>query len=344
MKAFISSQRKHRIMKSAKPFFIGVDVSKDELVIAFLNKDSKWNKCKIANTIKDITQWFEQSGIEGKHFILEATGSYSERLIYALNELGALFSVVNPSQSRAMAKVLLKTHKNDEQDAQTLSILGGMLDLNPYQMPDPQHKKRKEAYSALASLQKQAQQLKNQLHAFEYRVNPNPIAVEALENVLKTVEGSIATLEKELAMEVDEEEKIQIIDRISSIKSVGEKTALAIVASLGSLKQFTNAKAFVKFIGLCPTEFTSGTSVKGRSRITKKGSSTIRALLFNCARNAIRFNEPCKALYQRLIAKGKNGKIALTAVMHKIARLIFGVVHSGKKFDPNFALSKTKSC
>ena len=165
-----------------------------------------------------------------------------------------------------------------------------------------------------------------------------------MENVLKTVEGSIATLEKELAMEADDEEKIQIIERITSINSVGQKTAFALVAAFGNLKQFTNAKAFVKFIGLSPTEFTSGTSVKGRSRITKKGSSTIRALLFNCARSAIRFNEPCKALYQRLIEKGKNGKVALTAVMHKIARLIFGVVHSGVKFDPNFALSKTKSC
>jgi septal ring factor EnvC (AmiA/AmiB activator) len=75
-------------------------------------------------------------------------------------------------------------------------------------MSDSQQKNPKEAYAALASLQKQAQQLKNELHEFEYRVNPNPIAVEALENVLKAVEDSIATLEKELSMEANEEEKI----------------------------------------------------------------------------------------------------------------------------------------
>ena len=141
----------------------------------------------------------------------------------------------------------------------------------------------------------------------------------------------------------DDEEKIHIIDRITSINGVGQKTALALVATFGNLKQFTSVKAFVKFIGLCPTEFSSGISVKGGSHITKKGSGTIRSLLFNCARSAIRFNEPCKTFYQKLVEKGKNGKVALTAVMHKIARLIFGVVHSGQMFDPKFALSKTKS-
>ncbi|MCB9314847.1 MAG: transposase [Lewinellaceae bacterium] len=76
--------------------------------------------------------------------------------------------------------------------------------------------------------------------------------------------------------------------------------------------------------------------VRVRRSITKNGSSKIRALLFNCARSAMRYNPNCKALYERLIEKGKNGKVALTAVMHKLARLIFGVVRSGRNYDPNF--------
>jgi transposase len=255
-----------------------------------------------------------------------------------------MFSVVNPTQSRAMSNVLLKTQKNDDQDAQTLSILGDKLEVKAYKMPDLQQQKRKEAYSALVSLQKQEQQLKNQLHAFEYRVNPNPVAVQALQDVLKSVQEAIGGLEKELQPESDDEEKQQIIERITSVHGVGQKTALALVGVFGNLSQFTNSKAFAKFLGLSPSEFTSGTSVKGRSSITKNGSSKIRSLLFNCARSAIRYNPVCKQFYQRLVEKGKNGKVALTAVMHKIARLIFGVVHSGQGFDPNFALSKTKSC
>ena len=331
-------------MRKVKSIFVGIDVSKDELVIAYHSPDeSKWEKKKISNEVNDIRGWLEAIGIEDKRFILEHTGAYSERLIYVLDEQGADFSVVPPNQSRAMSRVLLKTHKNDDQDAQTLSILGDKLDLNTYKMPDSVHKKRKEAYSALASLQKQEQQLNNQLHAFEYRVDPNPVAVEALQQVLKTVQESITLLTKELQIEEDEEENLQVIELITSINGVGQTTAFALVATFGNLKQFTSAKAFVKFIGLAPTEFSSGKSVRGKSHITKRGSSKIRALLFNCARSAIRYNPCCKAFYQKLIEKGKNGCVALTAVMHKIARIIYGVIQSGQKFEPNFALAKTKS-
>lgn len=329
-------------MQPHSNIFIGLDVSKDELVIAY-QLDCKWKKSKIPNTLDRISAWLSQLGVTGKHFVLEATGPYSERLICALAAQGAIFSVVNPAQSRAMSKVLQKTNKNDDQDAQTLSLLGQKLELIEYKMPNRTHKNRKEAFSALASLQKQEQQLKNQLHAFEYRVDPNPIAVKALQDVLTSTQEAIQALEKELHPEQDEEEAIQIIDRIATIKGVGKNTARAFVTLFGNFQHFKDAKAFVKFIGLSPTEFTSGTSVRGRSFITKKGNSKARSMLFNCARSAMRYNQSCKAIYQRITEKGKNGKVALTAVMHKLARIIFGVARSGKEYDPQFALLITKS-
>lgn len=329
-------------MQTVKILFIGVDVSKDELVIA-IPCENKWQKHKVPNTLEAISKWLEDLGTLGMHFVLEATGPYSERLIFALNQRGCVFSVVNPAQSRAMSKALLKTNKNDDQDAQTLSLLGEKLGIKPYKMPNMQQKKRKEAFSALVSLQKQEQQLKNQLHAFEYRVQPNPVAVEALQNVLSTVQEAIVQLEKELNLESDEEENQQIIQRIASIKGVGLTTAQACVTLFGNFKHFEDTKAFVKFIGLSPTEFTSGATIRGKSHISKKGNGKIRSLLFNCARSAMKYNKNCKELYQRLIEKGRNGRIALTAVMHKLARLIFGVVRSGVDYNDDFAILKQKS-
>lgn len=281
--------------------------------------------------------------VSDKHFVLEATGPYSERLCCALAARSLRFSIVNPVQSRGMAKALRKSNKNDDQDAQTLSILGDKLELNEYKMPSDAQKKRREAFSALASLQKQERQLKNQLHAFEYRVNPNPIAVEALEQVLASTQLAIETLQKELNPEQDEEEALRTVARIATIKGVGEETARAFVTLFGNFQHFEDAKAFARFIGLSPTEFTSGTSVKGRPHISKNGNSKARAMLFNCARSAMRYNQNCKELYQRLVKKGKNGKVALTAVMHKLARIIFGVVRSGLDYNPNFVLLKTKN-
>ena len=335
-------------MQTIKNLYVGIDVSKDELVISYLDitqpsRNGHWKKAKVVNSLAAIQAWLESFGVQDKHFVLEFTGVYSDRLIHCLNTLGALFSVVNPLQSRAMSRVLAKTHKNDLQDAKTLSVLGEKMTLNAYKMPNELEKKRKEAFSALTSLQKQEQQLKSQIHAFEFRVNPNPIAVQALENVLSAVEQAIAQLQEDIKPQTDEPDEAQnkhLVELISSIVGVGKATADICVALYGDFKHFDNAKAFIKFIGLSPTEFSSGTSVRGKNPISKKGNGKLRSHLFNCARSAIQHNLVCKDFYTKLIKNGKNGKVALTAVMHKIARLIYGVVASDKKYDYDFALSK----
>ena len=321
--------------------FVGIDVSKSELVVA-ANDQGSWIKGKVENTLEGIKSWLEQLNPAGKSFILESTGSYSERLIHVLHEHGATFSVINPSQSRAMSKALSKPNKTDDQDAKTLSILGEKLETRQYKMPTAGQKKRKEAFSALCSLQKQERQLKNQIHAFEYRVDPNPVAIQALKDVLSSVQASIKALEEQMCPPQEDEKAHQLVERITSIKCVGLVTARAVVTLFGDFSDITGAKAFARFLGVAPSEYSSGTSVRARSKITKNGHSKIRGLLFNCARTAMRFNPNCKAIYERLIAKGKNGKVALTAVMHKLARIIYGVVHSQCDFNPEYALNKQK--
>jgi len=321
--------------------FTGVDVSKDELVIGCLQAGG-WQKAKVRNDLEVIGAWLDGFGVAGKSFVLESTGTYSDRLVHALHQRRAVFSVVSPAQSRAMSGALLKTNKNDDQDAQTLSLLGEKLQPKPYHMPTGQQKKRAEALSALGSLQKQAQQLHNQLHAFEYRVEPNPVAVGALKKILQAVQEQIQALEKEASPQQGEEDKQGLVERIGSIKGVGRKTAQTFVAYFGDFSVFQTAKQFGRFVGLSPSEFTSGKSVRQRPRITKKGRGKLRALLFNCARSAMQHNPTCKELYQRIVAKGKNGALAFTAVMHKLARIIFGVARSGQNYDPNYHLNKQK--
>ena len=326
-------------MQPSSNIFVGIDVSKAELAIAY-SQDGKWIKSKIVNKMNEISAWLKQIDVQGKQFVLEATGPYSEPLIYALAEVDATFYVVNPIQSRSMSKVLCKTNKNDDQDARTLSILGEKMNLRPHKIPSKEVKRRKEAFSALISLQKIEGQLVNQIHSFDFRVSANEVAVEALNTLLTTTREQILVLENELKPQQTQAEELELIKRIQTIKSVGNITATAFVTLFGNFSNFENAKAFIKFIGLSPSEYTSGASVRGRNGITKKGSGKIRALLFNCARSAIQHNKICKDLYERLLKKDKNGKVALTAVMHKLARLIFGVVRSGKNFDPDFCLQK----
>lgn len=325
-------------MDKASTIFVGIDVSKDEIVIAYKEQKghTKFKTLVLKNTVEVISTWLSQLGVEGKWFILEHTGSYSQRLIYALHTQGASFSVINGSESRHTAKSLSKTHKNDYEDAKTLCFYGESRDVYAYKMLDTEQKRVKDLLTALTSLEKQAQGVKNQIHALSYHVVLDADILELYKTNLSHLEKQIQQIEDKISPKLGDTEVKQRIEVITSIKSVGIRTALCCVARHGDFKQFPTAKAFVKAIGLSPTENTSGSSVRGRNCISRRGDMVLRSHLFNCARNAIRNNPNLKAFYERLINNGKNKKKALVAVMHKIARIIYGVVTSGEEYSSNF--------
>jgi transposase len=318
---------------------VAIDVSKDKHNFAYLNSTQSRQRGEFKNQEDAIQSWINALPFERESLFVtfEATGTYSDRLLHTLSKNEITFAVVNPATSASMAKALNKSTKNDSQDALLLLDIAKRLDLKKYNMPSAEQKRRKELLSARDSLQKVENQLLNQIHAFSYRVEPNQVATSVLEESLKTIQEQLKKLDDEFGQNIpDDKETEVIVKRISSIKSVGPVTANVIAISFGDMSQFETHKQFVKHIGLAPDEHTSGTSVKRKSRINRKGDPKIRSLLFNCARSAIQHNPECKELFQRLKARGKNGNQAITAVMHKLARLIYGVVRSGRDYDPNY--------
>jgi transposase len=105
-------------------------------------------------------------------------------------------------------------------------------------------------------------------------------------------------------------------------------------------KGFTQVETYRQLTakaGLCPREYSSGTSVRGKSRITRMGGRLIRSKLFMCSFSAKKANAACKALYDRLVAKGKNGKLALIAVCNKLLKQACAIVKSGIPYQADFA-------
>jgi transposase len=101
-------------------------------------------------------------------------------------------------------------------------------------------------------------------------------------------------------------------------------------------KKFESAKQFTCFVGLSPVEKRSGSSVRGRSGISKKGNGKLRNLLFLCSFNACKSNKACNELYERILAKGKCKKLALIAVANKLLKQAFAIARSGLIYDQNF--------
>ena len=215
------------------------------------------------------------------------------------------------------------------------------LDLPLYQMPNASMQKRKQILNSLNALKKQGRMLKNQLHALGYQPIIEPKVKQAFEQTLDTIEQQIQKLEEALDSLSDEDYK-QLKDQITSVVGVGDKTARALIMATGGLDSFTHHRQLAKFVGIVPATHKSGSSVRFKGRITKKGNSELRAVLYMADRSAKRFNLACKELYDRLRAAGKGHKQAMVAVMNKLIRQIFAVVKNNTTFDNNY-YSKLKN-
>ena len=124
-------------------------------------------------------------------------------------------------------------------------------------------------------------------------------------------------------------------DLLTSIPGIGEATAALLLAEVDAA-QFQSARQVAAFAGLVPKIRQSGTSVRGRPRLSKAGSTRLRKGLYFPALTALRFNPLIRALGERLKAKGKSKMLIVGAAMRKILHLAYGVLKSGKPFDPDF--------
>ena len=170
------------------------------------------------------------------------------------------------------------------------------------------------------------------------------LARTAYESVIFLIKEHIAYLDQEI-----EKIRRQIADLIGqnphlkrkkdlldSIPGIGKATIPAILAELDDLEKFTHVRQMVAFIGLAPKETLSGSSIKGKPRLCKIGHARLRKALYMPALVSIQCNPVMIAFYNRLKEKGKNGKVIVCAIMRKLVHVIFGVLKSGKKYDPNY--------
>ena len=121
-----------------------------------------------------------------------------------------------------------------------------------------------------------------------------------------------------------------------SIPGIGRATIAVILAELDNLEKFNHVRQLVAFMGLAPKETLSGSSIKGKPRLCKVGQARLRKALYMPARVSIQCNPVIIAFYNRLKEKGKNGKVIVCAIIRKLVHIIFGILKSGKMFDPNY--------
>lgn len=296
---------------------------------------------KMSNTVSTITTWIKQLP-QNSLVVFEPTGNYSDKLQRSLEAFKQPYSLVGTQQSRAFARAIGKHNKSDIEDARTLLRLGKSLNLQPSKVPSKKMLDRKQLLSSLNALQKQQQQLNNQIHALEQCLDVVPLAASALRNTLEVLEQQIKQLQTELRTYTNEEEA-KVRELMMSVPGIGPKSADLLIQLTDCLKNFDTDKQLVKFVGTAPTTFQSGTSVHRPGRVSKKGNAQLRRTLYMAARSAKRHNPDCKALYTRLREKGKPHKLAMVAVINKMLRQVFTIVKTQTPFDKDYELKKQEN-
>ena len=317
---------------------LGLDIAKQTFQAVLLRQGKQRHK-KFDNTpagFAELRQWLAQQGVEQVHACLEATGIYSEAVARFLYQAGHLVSLVNPARIKAFAQSRLVRTKNDKVDAGLIARYCLEAVPDAWTPPPPEIIQLQALMRHLDSLEETRGQLRN-------RLTDGPQVAPVLTSLRKLIAEVEAESER-IWQQVREhikghpglKEQAALID---SIPGIGELTAAKLLGELTQLRSYQSASQVVAYAGLNPQERQSGTSIKGQSRISKTGNARLRKALYLPAIVALKHNPLIRALGIRLEERGLAPLAIIAAAMRKLLHLVFGVVKSGKEFDPDHALA-----
>jgi transposase len=315
---------------------IGIDVAKDTLSVSIF--DGKVHIVKEINyTIKNINNFIKKFNKEKTIFVMEATGVYHLKVATTIFNKEFKVFVINPFVIKKYSQMKLMRIKTDNVDAKLIASFGYEYykELKEFKPSDIKRVEVDNTIKAIDDLNHLKTITNNQLQAIKKVPNANKGVIKSYQNTIKYLTKEIAKLKKELEALLKENFSKEF-KLLNSIPGVGLKVIAMIIAFYDSFKSFDSAKKVVSFAGIAPSPYESGTSIKRRGGISKKGNSLIRKIIYMATLSATLFNPLVKQKYQRLIQRGKSKMTALIAAANKLLRITFGVLKSQKPFDVNY--------
>ncbi len=273
-----------------------------------------------------------QASIESIHFVMEATGIYHEALAYALFKAGAKVSVVNPAQIKHYTKSLGTRSKTDKKDSQTIARFGATHTPRLWQPETNEIRTIRALIARLEALEKDIQRENNRLEKVEITATSEEVCA-SIHTVLTQLEKEKRRMEDLINQHIDQNPNLKQ-DRklLESIPGVGPVVSRLMLAVLHS-RAFESAPQCAAYLGLVPVQNESGSSVRGKPRLSKAGDSKIRAKLYMAAVVSTKYNPDIKIQYERLLKKGKVKMSALCAAMRKLVHICFGVLKHQKPYQ-----------
>ena len=323
-------------------FYLGIDVAKKTLDCMLLDTSTGKLKSKggISNTAAGFVQllnWLAEKNAVAPHVVMEPTGMYHEAAALALADAGLIVSLVNPAQLRAFAQGLGVKNKTDKEDSAVLARFGAAQNPAPWQPPSPSARRLKALLARRDAVADDLQRECNRKEANDFSSTPEAVSDSIAESIA-FLKAELKRLEKMIAKHINDDPDLRKKkELLETIPGVGPRVSTH-MTTLFAGRTFERAEQLAAYLGLVPVVWESGSSVRGRPHMSKAGPAYVRKVLYMPAVVARSCNTHIKALNERLLAKGKSKMAAIGAAMRKLVHLCFGVIHSGKPYNPNFAM------
>lgn len=310
-----------------KQIVVGIDVSKGTLDAAIRSADLA---ATFVNTLKgrrDLLKWLTDHSVQKA--VMEATGGYEISCRKLLARAGLEVVVVDPKRVRHFARSAGQLAKNDPIDAQMIAWFGEVFDDLIGRPQDEQREQLEQLVTAHQALTRVQGQIEN------WGEHEQPKLVQkAYQALLKALTTQLDKLDDAIAAQLDSNPQFaERAEIIQSIPGLGDASAAGIIAFLPELGR-VDRQAAAALLGVAPFDADSGKH-HGR-RYIQGGRRKLRNLLYMpIVGAATRYNPVLKAHYQRLLAKGKEPKVALMACLRKLIGILNTMLARGEKWDPS---------
>jgi transposase len=310
---------------------IGVDVSKKKIDVWLHHAEIHHEFDNNDKGFEKMLTWSEKSSghsLKQVVFCFENTGLYSFPLCYYLTGKNVPYYLV--SGLRVKRSLGLVRGKNDKVDARNLAKFAYQQreELQPYNLPDEKVIKLKQLYSLRSRLVKQRSGYKAHIRELRQVLGyaDDDILIHTSLKMIKALNENIKTIENDMRTIIKNGESLRVtFDNITTVEGVGLIVAVAMIAYTNNFVAFTQWRKFACYAGIAPFDHRSGTSYKGKTRISNLGHREMKTLLSRSAATCIKYSPEMKQYYQRRISEGKNKMVTLNIIRNKILSRIFAV-------------------
>lgn len=330
---------------------LGVDVAQKELVVTLGRiKDDFSIELYLYRVFRNtetgfvaLLKWLQKATDDSisVRVVMEATGVYHQKFAYFLNDNNVDLSIVLPNKISNYIRTLETKTITDKTCSEAIARFGLERTLENWKRPN-------QIYRTLQQLTRERDQIvaervviKNQTHAEEAEAEPNQNSLKRLNERQKLLNKQ----EKEIKLDIQEcinkdDEVKKTIENLQTIPGIGQLTAVIILAETNGFELIRNKKQLVSYAGLDIKEKQSGTSVKGKPKISKRGNRYLRKSLHLPSLSAVRKSEVHKELYVRIVSKNGIKMKGLIAVQRKILELVYTLYKNKTIFEQDYEAKK----